>query len=90
MVKAKKLFTLRLEEEMLAQIEDASRKSGTTISDFIRNAVSKELGRRDFLTDLRDLMIEEREDHKRITEGISTIVKIAKRVHPNALGEEDQ
>ena len=90
MVKAKKLFTLRLEEEMLAQIEDASRKSGTTISDFIRNAVSKELGKQDFLTELRDLMREEREDHKRITEGISTIVKIAKRVHPNPLGEEDQ
>ena len=90
MVKAKKLFTLRLEEEMLARIEDASRKSGTTISDFIRNAVSKELGKQDFLTELRDLMIEEREDHKRITEGLSTIVKIAKSIHPNALGEEDQ
>lgn len=90
MVKAKKLYTLRLEEEMLAKIENSSRKSGTTISDFIRNAVSKELGKQDLLTELRDLMREEREDHKRITEGISTIAKIAKRVHPNALGEEDQ
>lgn len=53
---AKKPFNVRLDDELMRQIQDAAKAGGITVSDVIRDALIKQLGKPDPVTEIKELV----------------------------------
>jgi uncharacterized protein (DUF1778 family) len=80
----KKPVNIRLDHEMVEEVEKRAKAAGVSFSDFVRNSIAKEIGRQDILEELRDLIREQNKWHRRMTQGIDSIIDLLKKLYPEA------
>jgi len=80
----KKPVNIRLDRDMIEEVEKRANAAGLSFSDFVRNAISKEIGREDILEDLKNLIREQNKWHKRMAQGIDSIIDLLKKIYPEA------
>ena len=80
----KKPVNIRLDREMVEEVEKRAKAAGVSFSDFVRNAIAKEIGREDIMEDLKNLIREQNKWHKRMAQGIDSIIDLLKKIYPEA------
>jgi len=84
MIMPKKPVNIRLDREMIEEVEKRAKAAGVSFSDFVRNAIAKEIGREDILEELKDLIREQNKWHRRMAQGIDSIIDLLKKIYPGA------
>jgi uncharacterized protein (DUF1778 family) len=76
---AKKRINLRLDEELIKQIQDAAKAEGSTLTDFIRNTVLKELGGPDAVTEIKELVKQQLNMYRGFMGKLDVIIDLMKK-----------
>lgn len=80
----KKPVNIRLDREMIEEVEKRAKAAGVSFSDFVRNAIAKEIGREDIVEELKSLIREQNKWHRRMAQGIDSIIELLKKIYPEA------
>lgn len=76
---AKKPINLRLDEELIKIIQDAAKAEGTTLTNFIRNALLKELGGPDAVTEIKELVKQQLNMYRGFMGKLDVIIDLMKK-----------
>jgi uncharacterized protein (DUF1778 family) len=75
----KKPINVKLDEELIKQIQDAAKTQGATLTDFVRNAIVKELRAQDALPEIRELIKQQLNMYRGFMAKLDTIIELMQR-----------